>query len=139
MDAQLVDGVGNDVLLFTTVCAVITSSLFVLQRRAPPTPAAHDPTAEEPQREPSTEDAVEVTVRMVSGSQDIVVQLPRSSTARTLKDRCLARVQLSRPSRDVRLIRMGREVHDTVKIGGCLLYTSPSPRDRTRSRMPSSA
>ena len=25
------------------------------------------------------------------------------------------------------------------KIPGCLLYTSPSPRDRTRSRMPSSA
>ena len=23
--------------------------------------------------------------------------------------------------------------------GSCLLYTSPSPRDRTRSRMPSSA
>ena len=31
-----------------------------------------------------------------------------------------------------------REVFDfTIKI--CLLYTSPSPRDRTRSRMPSSA
>ena len=40
-------------------------------------------------------------------------------------------------------------VHDTdLDIGGhdgrrrieaCLLYTSPSPRDRTRSRMPSSA
>ena len=31
---------------------------------------------------------------------------------------------------------------DTIKfryIGNCLLYTSPSPRDRTRSRMPSSA
>ena len=26
-----------------------------------------------------------------------------------------------------------------VKFSGCLLYTSPSPRDRTRSRMPSSA
>ena len=26
-----------------------------------------------------------------------------------------------------------------AEIGGCLLYTSPSPRDRTRSRMPSSA
>ena len=26
-----------------------------------------------------------------------------------------------------------------VGFGGCLLYTSPSPRDRTRSRMPSSA
>ena len=26
-----------------------------------------------------------------------------------------------------------------TKVQGCLLYTSPSPRDRTRSRMPSSA
>ena len=26
-----------------------------------------------------------------------------------------------------------------VKLLTCLLYTSPSPRDRTRSRMPSSA
>ena len=25
------------------------------------------------------------------------------------------------------------------QVWGCLLYTSPSPRDRTRSRMPSSA
>ena len=27
----------------------------------------------------------------------------------------------------------------TLKLWNCLLYTSPSPRDRTRSRMPSSA
>ena len=26
-----------------------------------------------------------------------------------------------------------------IESRGCLLYTSPSPRDRTRSRMPSSA
>ena len=26
-----------------------------------------------------------------------------------------------------------------ANLNGCLLYTSPSPRDRTRSRMPSSA
>ena len=26
-----------------------------------------------------------------------------------------------------------------ARIGGCLLYTSPSPRDRQKSRMPSSA
>ena len=26
-----------------------------------------------------------------------------------------------------------------IEIKNCLLYTSPSPRDRTRSRMPSSA
>ena len=28
---------------------------------------------------------------------------------------------------------------DHTPVFGCLLYTSPSPRDRTRSRMPSSA
>ena len=45
----------------------------------------------------------------------------------------------------------GREVSDRIFVAGgfaevtrerctvCLLYTSPSPRDRTRSRMPSSA
>ena len=32
-----------------------------------------------------------------------------------------------------RVIRIGRGLY------ACLLYTSPSPRDRTRSRMPSSA
>ena len=29
--------------------------------------------------------------------------------------------------------------HVDIWDGNCLLYTSPSPRDRTRSRMPSSA
>ena len=28
---------------------------------------------------------------------------------------------------------------DLSQVRSCLLYTSPSPRDRTRSRMPSSA
>ena len=28
---------------------------------------------------------------------------------------------------------------ETINYRTCLLYTSPSPRDRTRSRMPSSA
>ena len=30
-------------------------------------------------------------------------------------------------------------IEDLPKSSNCLLYTSPSPRDRTRSRMPSSA
>ena len=34
-------------------------------------------------------------------------------------------------------IEFTQEFRDDVII--CLLYTSPSPRDRTRSRMPSSA
>ena len=29
--------------------------------------------------------------------------------------------------------------HDAIFFGACLLYTSPSPRDATLSRMPSSA
>ena len=31
------------------------------------------------------------------------------------------------------------DTFDTFMDSSCLLYTSPSPRDRTRSRMPSSA
>ena len=30
-------------------------------------------------------------------------------------------------------------IHKEIQVIDCLLYTSPSPRDRTRSRMPSSA
>ena len=37
------------------------------------------------------------------------------------------------PSLDSKIKRFAQQVED------CLLYTSPSPRDRTRSRMPSSA
>jgi pseudouridine-5'-phosphate glycosidase len=33
----------------------------------------------------------------------------------------------------------GIRIFATGGIGGCLLYTSPSPRDRQKSRMPSSA
>ena len=35
--------------------------------------------------------------------------------------------------RDVEVVRR------VIRFGGCLLYTSPSPRDKHRSRMPSSA
>ena len=35
--------------------------------------------------------------------------------------------------------RAGATARAAAARGGCLLYTSPSPRDRTRSRMPSSA
>ena len=36
-------------------------------------------------------------------------------------------------------IQLGAQDYLPKPINGCLLYTSPSPRDRTRSRMPSSA
>ena len=38
-----------------------------------------------------------------------------------------------------RLIQHTRTIWDGVVYGDCLLYTSPSPRDRQKSRMPSSA
>ena len=34
---------------------------------------------------------------------------------------------------------LGIADHDTVSLSNCLLYTSPSPRDKRQSRMPSSA
>ena len=36
-------------------------------------------------------------------------------------------------------IQQGEQISVVGQNGSCLLYTSPSPRDRTRSRMPSSA
>ena len=53
--------------------------------------------------------------------------------------------ELPAPQADWFLELLVRMAHDdiengvTLLVGGCLLYTSPSPRDRTRSRMPSSA
>ena len=41
--------------------------------------------------------------------------------------------------RDPKVFIMGEEVGVWGGTYACLLYTSPSPRDRTRSRMPSSA
>ena len=35
--------------------------------------------------------------------------------------------------------RLGSPLNHAHRLQGCLLYTSPSPRDRTRPRMPSSA
>ena len=41
-------------------------------------------------------------------------------------------------SRAMRRAKLDRRISELLSIA-CLLYTSPSPRDRTRSRMPSSA
>ena len=40
---------------------------------------------------------------------------------------------------EIKTISAGPRDDEAEGVGGCLLYTSPSPRDRTRSRMPSSA
>ena len=47
------------------------------------------------------------------------------------------------PDETLKLYADWAETYDQTMLNGlsyrCLLYTSPSPRDRTRSRMPSSA
>ena len=48
----------------------------------------------------------------------------------------LVRLMLGQKQRDE---RQGLNTAGFVTGYSCLLYTSPSPRDRTRSRMPSSA
>ena len=45
----------------------------------------------------------------------------------------------ARRSRGLLETRVGRGCHGTAVLCGCLLYTSPSPRDGLLSRMPSSA
>ena len=69
--------------------------------------------------------------------------LDRSSAASDVYKRQVledAGVKLSSVASKV-LSKSGREMIDALIAGerDCLLYTSPSPRDRTRSRMPSSA
>ena len=52
-----------------------------------------------------------------------------------------AQLANERLASEVRDLKEGLEmVEEKARLElGCLLYTSPSPRDRTRSRMPSSA
>ena len=40
---------------------------------------------------------------------------------------------------DLPLLSNAADCFDQILVGSCLLYTSPSPRDATLSRMPSSA
>ena len=47
-------------------------------------------------------------------------------------------IEISAARKVVNKDRQGNPVFD-LRPKSCLLYTSPSPRDRTRSRMPSSA
>ena len=72
--------------------------------------------------------------------------LDRSSAASDVyKRQALAIMRLVRQGKlslDADLSKIAPEIAFTnkwEKTNPCLLYTSPSPRDRTRSRMPSSA
>ena len=78
---------------------------------------------------------------------DLVIGLPAGDLAE-FADNDLARATLDRlweasNADDGESARAVRNIRKAVRLldeqPPCLLYTSPSPRDRTRSRMPSSA
>ena len=57
-------------------------------------------------------------------------------------ERCFESCRSNEPSRAFVTERLKRDIEDATSAGAlwtCLLYTSPSPRDRQKSRMPSSA
>ena len=45
----------------------------------------------------------------------------------------------AKPAKPLKLMESPRGFLEAANFGDCLLYTSPSPRDATLSRMPSSA
>ena len=87
-------------------------------------------------RRPEVINAVAAVVETVEGCRLLDVD-PGKSTNRTV-------ITFVGPPETVgeaavRLIKKASELIDMSKHSGCLLYTSPSPRDRQKSRMPSSA
>ena len=65
-----------------------------------------------------------------------IAKTPETSDFTSVKERVADRQlasEVSKPDAQDARIEHGEQA------GCCLLYTSPSPRDRTRSRMPSSA
>eukprot|EP01017_Pseudomicrothorax_dubius_P046502 TRINITY_DN8198_c0_g1_i7.p1 TRINITY_DN8198_c0_g1~~TRINITY_DN8198_c0_g1_i7.p1 ORF type:complete len:308 (-),score=65.03 TRINITY_DN8198_c0_g1_i7:10-933(-) len=78
------------------------------------------------------DEAVDAAIRMHlhEGPGDILVFLTGSEECEQARKQCYRKLE--------KLIAQGREV-PSMLIYTCLLYTSPSPRDRQKSRMPSSA
>ena len=66
---------------------------------------------------------------------DILVFLPGAAEIRRAQEACSSLAQ----RHDLLLLPLHGELSPADQDSACLLYTSPSPRDRTRSRMPSSA
>ena len=73
--------------------------------------------------------------------KNITVQYPNGETKRTKNFLFFSRTPKVRAGSKINVgSRPIKPVEETVEEKkNCLLYTSPSPRDRTRSRMPSSA
>ena len=72
---------------------------------------------------------------MDTATQHVDLDTFRKETRAWLEANCPASQRLPAPKGWDELFAGGRKQH----FHSCLLYTSPSPRDRQKSRMPSSA
>ena len=76
-----------------------------------------------------------LTERQIKFAELLVYNEGRMSPAECAKEAGYT----TRPRQAASELRNPKYSPLVVRYTGCLLYTSPSPRDRTRSRMPSSA
>ena len=80
---------------------------------------------------------------VVSNSQtvlkDKVIQIQEGKISGVIDEKDLERGSQIEDLGNVAIVPGFVNAHSHVGLVSCLLYTSPSPRDRTRSRMPSSA
>ena len=76
-----------------------------------------------------------------AAAKDLAKQItePVMSALRPITEGMQKAVELAKYS-SIQAAKTDQDIDTSMVIlGTCLLYTSPSPRDRTRSRMPSSA
>ena len=90
----------------------------------------------------SAEATVDITVNSVNDAPVVVLNqgavVDEGSTI-TIDNALLQTTDEDQNSASPTYLITSAPSEGTLLINGCLLYTSPSPRDRTRSRMPSSA
>ena len=84
-------------------------------------------------RNGALQDLPDETLKMLGGGDFTKKQLRQLATIRALIDNGTITPEAAQKLVAAAMAR------DAAKANGCLLYTSPSPRDRQKSRMPSSA
>ena len=102
---DVLDGVSNDVLVFTTVCGAITAGVLVWQHHQPSSNLDRPVSASGPSNQ-TTAPQIQVTVRLNSASQgDLSLSLPADTSISDLKMECLSRMDLPTSDKEIRIIR----------------------------------
>ena len=121
-------GLGRHLMILLTIAPTVTA-LLPSSLRPPPTPRPARARALRMQVVPQVRTPPNVLQsEAIRSTRDSVLVLASAGTGKT-------RVLRSR----IAYLLLSEHVPSDRILTVCLLYTSPSPRDRTRSRMPSSA